>query len=79
MVRHTATSTVHAMKAISKRSVLTHDELPHTITEISVMKHFAKYEPDNQFIAKLHWAFTDRENIYFVMEFYPGQSAGVAS
>lgn len=72
MVRHTASSRVHAMKAISKRSVLTHDELQHTLTEVKVMKYFTERDPDNPFIAKLDYSFTDKENIYFVMEFYPG-------
>jgi protein-serine/threonine kinase len=60
------------MKAISKRSVLTFDELPHTLAELSILRRMAVYEPDNQFISRLHYAFTDRENFYFVMEFYPG-------
>lgn len=60
------------MKAISKRSVLTHDELNHTLTEQAILKHFAMHEPDNPFIARLCHSFTDRENFYFVMDFYPG-------
>ena len=63
------------MKALSKRSILTHDELEHTITEVNIMKIFANYEPDNRFVVKLHHTFTDTENIYFVMDFYPGQLA----
>jgi len=72
MVRHTETAKIHAMKAISKRSVLTYDELDHTSTEVRILKHFAKYEPNNPFIVRLNYAFTDKENIYFVMDFYPG-------
>lgn len=72
MVRHTTSAKVHAMKAISKRSVLTHDELSHTLTEVKVMKYFAERDPHNPFIAKLNYSFTDKENIYFVMDFYPG-------
>jgi protein-serine/threonine kinase len=73
MVRHHPTATIHAMKAISKRSVLAHDELAHTLTEIKILKQFAVYEPNNPFIVKLNYAFTDKENIYFVMDFYPGR------
>jgi serine/threonine protein kinase len=62
------------MKAISKRSVLTYDELDHTSTEVRILKHFAKYEPNNPFIVRLNYAFMDKENIYFVMDFYPGMS-----
>jgi serine/threonine protein kinase len=75
MVRHTQTAKIHAMKAISKRSVLTFDELGHTMTEARILKYFAKYDPHNPFVVKLDYSFTDRENIYFVMDFYPGQSS----
>ena len=74
MVRHTETAKIHAMKAISKRSVLTYDELDHTSTEVRILKHFAKNEPNNPLIVRLNYAFTDKENIYFVMDFYPGLS-----
>ena len=60
------------MKALSKRSVLTHDELHHTFTELSILRRFAEKEPNNAFISALHCSFTDRENFYFVMDFYPG-------
>ena len=60
------------MKAISKRSVLTYDELFHTLTEQAILKRFAVEEPGNAFITRLHHSFTDRENFYFVMDFYPG-------
>ncbi|WWC73525.1 uncharacterized protein I206_107497 [Kwoniella pini CBS 10737] len=72
LIKHTPTNNVRAMKAISKRSVLTHDELNHTLTEQSILKRFAIDEPNNRFISKLYNSFTDRENFYFVMEFYPG-------
>jgi hypothetical protein len=57
----------------SHRSVITYDELDHTATEVRILKHFAKYEPNNPFIVRLNYAFTDKENIYFVMDFYPGK------
>ena len=72
LVREARTSQVKAMKAISKRAVLTHDEMDHTMAEASILKRFAISEPHNPFIAKLHDTFTDRENFYFVMQFYPG-------
>ncbi|WWD04309.1 hypothetical protein V865_002378 [Kwoniella europaea PYCC6329] len=72
LVKHTPSNSVRAMKAISKRSVLTHDELNHTLTEQSILKRFAIDEPNNRFVSRLHSSFTDRENFYFVMEFYPG-------
>ncbi|KAK8849516.1 hypothetical protein IAR55_004850 [Kwoniella newhampshirensis] len=72
LVKHSPTNRIHAMKAISKRSILTHNEMHHTLTELSVLKRFAAEEPDNRFVSKLFYSFTDKENIYFVMEFYPG-------
>ncbi|WWC92991.1 uncharacterized protein L201_007955 [Kwoniella dendrophila CBS 6074] len=72
LVKHTPTNNIRAMKAISKRSVLTHDELNHTLTEQSILRRFAVDEPNNRFVSKLHNSFTDRENFYFVMDFYPG-------
>ncbi|WVF68608.1 hypothetical protein IAT40_003378 [Kwoniella sp. CBS 6097] len=72
LVKHTPSNAIRAMKAISKRSVLTHDELHHTLTEQAILKRFAIDEPHNRLISRLHHSFTDRENFYFVMEFYPG-------
>ncbi|WVQ79370.1 hypothetical protein IAT38_001467 [Cryptococcus sp. DSM 104549] len=72
LVKHTPSNGIHAMKAISKRSVLTHDELPHTLTENAILRRFATDEPHNRFVSRLHYSFTDKENFYFVMEFYPG-------
>ena len=60
------------MKAISKRSVLAHEELQHTLAEARILRRFAVDDPDNPFIAKIHHSFTDRENFYIVMDFYPG-------
>ena len=60
------------MKAVSKRSVLAFDEMTHTLTELSILKRFAIKEPENRFVTRLHYSFTDRENFYFVMDFYPG-------
>jgi protein-serine/threonine kinase len=60
------------MKAVSKRSVLASNELVHISTELNILKRFAIYEPHNDFVTRLNYAFTDRENFYFVMDFYPG-------
>lgn len=61
------------MKAISKRSVLATDELDHTLTELSIMRRMGeRIEGQSRFVSQLHYAFTDRDNFYFVMHFYPG-------
>ncbi|KAK4685391.1 hypothetical protein P7C73_g4760, partial [Tremellales sp. Uapishka_1] len=72
LVKHAPTNTIHAMKAISKRSVFTQGELVHTMTELAILKRFAVEDPDNPFIVKLNYSFTDPENFYLVMDFYPG-------
>lgn len=75
LVKHTATSAIHAMKAVSKRSVFAHNELHLVLTELRILKRFALEEPGNRFVVKLNYAFTDKENFYFVMDFYPGKCA----
>lgn len=59
------------MKAISKRAVLANDELDHTLAEQQILKHFAS-ERRNPFVSRLYYSFSDKENFYLVMEFYPG-------
>lgn len=60
------------MKAISKRSVLYQGELLHTLEELAILKRMVKEQPRSRFVSRLNYAFTDRENFYFVMRFYPG-------
>ncbi|BEI88365.1 uncharacterized protein CcaverHIS019_0110830 [Cutaneotrichosporon cavernicola] len=72
LVKHTSTSRVHAMKAISKRAVLANDELDHTLTEQEILRHFSCPERKNAFVSRLYYSFCDKENFYLVMEFYPG-------
>ncbi|GMK57587.1 hypothetical protein CspeluHIS016_0404210 [Cutaneotrichosporon spelunceum] len=72
LVKHTSTSRVHAMKAISKRAVLANDELDHTLAEQEILRHFSCPERKNAFVSRLYYSFCDKENFYLVMEFYPG-------
>lgn len=60
------------MKAISKRAVLANDELDHTISEQEILRHFSNSRRRNPFISQLYYSFSDKENFYLVMEFYPG-------
>lgn len=71
LVKHAGTTRVHAMKAISKRAVLANDELDHTLAEQQILKHFAA-DRRNPFVSRLYYSFSDKENFYLVMEFYPG-------
>lgn len=66
LVRHKPTSDVFALKAITKRHVLAHQELQHTLTEQAVLKRMAA-EGSDPFVVKLWWSFHDKENLFLVM------------
>ncbi|KAK7026074.1 hypothetical protein VNI00_015720 [Paramarasmius palmivorus] len=76
LVRHKATEDLYAMKAITKRHVLAHQELQHTLTEQAVLKRMANGPGDGKerdpFVVKLWWSFHDKENLFLVMDFHPG-------
>ncbi|OSX66814.1 hypothetical protein POSPLADRAFT_1175504 [Postia placenta MAD-698-R-SB12] len=71
LVRHKPTADVFALKAITKRHVLAHQELQHTLTEQAVLKRMAA-EGSDPFVVKLWWSFHDKENLFLVMDFHPG-------
>ncbi|KAG6884685.1 hypothetical protein C0993_008936 [Termitomyces sp. T159_Od127] len=71
LVRHKTTSDLYALKAITKRHVLAHQELQHTLTEQAVLKRMSA-ESKDPFVVKLWWSFHDKENLFLVMDFHPG-------
>lgn len=71
LVRHRASSNLYALKAITKRHVLAHQELQHTLTEQAVLKRMT-HEAKDPFVVKLWWSFHDKENLFLVMDFHPG-------
>ncbi|KAI0095018.1 hypothetical protein BDY19DRAFT_879347 [Irpex rosettiformis] len=71
LVRHKNSSDVYALKAITKRHVLAHQELQHTLTEQAVLKRMAA-EGTDPFVVKLWWSFHDKEHLFLVMDFHPG-------
>ncbi|KAH8094692.1 hypothetical protein BXZ70DRAFT_896561 [Cristinia sonorae] len=71
LVKHKPSSDVFALKAITKRHVLAHQELQHTLTEQAVLKRMAA-EGTDPFVVKLRWSFHDKENLFLVMDFHPG-------
>ncbi|TFK89836.1 kinase-like protein [Polyporus arcularius HHB13444] len=71
LVRHKPSQDVYALKAITKRHVLAHQELQHTLTEQAVLKRMAAENTD-PFVVKLWFSFHDRENLFLVMDFHPG-------
>jgi serum/glucocorticoid-regulated kinase 2 len=66
LVRHKVTQDLFALKAITKRHVLAHQELQHTLTEQAVLKRMAA-ESRDPFVVKLWWSFHDKENLFLVM------------
>ena len=66
LVRHKSTAELYALKAITKRHVLAHQELQHTLTEQAVLKRMAA-EARDPFVVKLWWSFHDKENLFLVM------------
>ena len=71
LVRHKKSENIYALKAITKRHVLAHQELQHTLTEQAVLKRMAR-EGKDPFVVKLWWSFHDKENLYLIMDFHPG-------
>ncbi|KZS93531.1 hypothetical protein SISNIDRAFT_474447 [Sistotremastrum niveocremeum HHB9708] len=71
LVRYKASNELYALKAITKRHVLAHQELQHTLTEQAVLKRMA-HEGKDPFVVKLWWSFHDKENLFLVMDFHPG-------
>lgn len=66
LVRHKKSERLYALKAITKRHVLAHQELQHTLTEQAVLKRMAR-ETKDPFVVKLWWSFHDKENLFLVM------------
>lgn len=66
LVKHKNTTGLFALKAITKRHVLAHQELQHTLTEQAVLKRMAA-ESKDPFVVKLWWSFHDKENLFLVM------------
>ncbi|KAG7100021.1 hypothetical protein E1B28_001807 [Marasmius oreades] len=75
LVRRKTSDDLYAMKAITKRHVLAHQELQHTLTEQAVLKRMAAGVDGKErdpFVVKLWWSFHDKENLFLVMDFHPG-------
>jgi serum/glucocorticoid-regulated kinase 2 len=66
LVRHKQTADLYALKAITKRHVLAHQELQHTLTEQAVLKRMAA-EGTDPFVVKLWWSFHDKDNLFLVL------------
>ncbi|KAG8895067.1 hypothetical protein FRB99_000773, partial [Tulasnella sp. 403] len=71
LVKYKKTGDLYALKAITKRHVLAHQELQHTLTEQAVLKRMSR-EGKDPFVVKLWWSFHDKDNLFLVMDFHPG-------
>ena len=71
LVRHKPTSDLFAMKVIAKRDVLARKQLRGILTEQAILRRVG-VERKEPFVVKLWRSFHDRENLFLVMDFYPG-------
>jgi serine/threonine protein kinase len=66
LARHTSSSAPYAVKVMSKRRVLEHQEIQRAFAEQAVLRRMAD-EEENPFVVKLWWSFHDQNNLYLVM------------
>src|SRR5690349_149372 len=71
LVRHKPSNSLYALKAITKRHALAHQELHHALTEQSVLRRMSLSRTD-PFVVTLYYSFHDKENLFLVMDFHPG-------
>lgn len=57
----------YAMKILKKQFIVAQNQVNHTTTERNVMVKL-----EHPFLTKLHYAFQDEKNLYFVMDFING-------
>lgn len=79
LVRKKETDQLYALKAITKRHVIAHQELKHTLTEQAILKRLTaedgsqdeySEEPRKRahpFLVKMWWSFHDRDNLFLVL------------
>ncbi|CAE7159410.1 unnamed protein product [Rhizoctonia solani] len=71
LARYCAEAELYALKIISKRYVLAHQELERRLTEHAVLKRMARGSQD-PFVVRLHWSFHGKESSFLAMDFHPG-------
>lgn len=62
------TNHLYAMKTLRKHDVLKRNQVAHVKAERDILA-----EADNEWVVKLYYSFQDRENLYFVMDYIPGE------
>lgn len=59
---------LYAMKTLSKSDVLKRNQVAHVKAERDILA-----EADNEWVVKLYYSFQDKDNLYFVMDYIPGE------
>jgi len=67
LVKKKDSGQIYAMKVLKKRFIVAQNQVTHTTTERNVMVKL-----EHPFLTKLHFAFQDEKNLYFVMDFING-------
>lgn len=62
------TNHLYAMKTLRKADVLKRNQVAHVKAERDILA-----EADNEWVVKLYYSFQDKDNLYFVMDYIPGQ------
>lgn len=69
LVRKIDTSNhLYAMKTLRKADVLKRNQVAHVKAERDILA-----EADNEWVVKLYYSFQDKDNLYFVMDYIPGE------
>lgn len=62
------TDHLYAMKTLRKADVLKRNQVAHVKAERDILA-----EADNNWVVKLYYSFQDKDNLYFVMDYIPGE------
>ncbi|GLD71325.1 serine/threonine-protein kinase LATS1 [Lates japonicus] len=71
LARKEDTGALYAMKTLRKKDVLLRNQVAHVKAERDILA-----EADNEWVVRLYYSFQDKDNLYFVMEYIPGDRDG---
>ena len=72
VVRELTSGLIYAIKSIHKRAIIERREINHTRSERDILALLVEKQVDCPFLVRLHAAFQDSRNVYFLMDFYAG-------
>ena len=67
LVKHTETQVLYAMKILKKKEIKEKNQVEHTKTERRVLE-----KVQHPFIVRMKYAFSDKEKLYFVLDYCNG-------